>query len=117
VAKANLRLKKPSSYAPLASRVAVLDVLWGGISPLAAFLLRDGTIYSPAGVTRYCVISFFVSLLVFQWFQTSSPISRFYSLRDAFELFKACVLIAALPGHQSERGECGDFSASISPIR
>jgi lipopolysaccharide/colanic/teichoic acid biosynthesis glycosyltransferase len=96
VAKANLRLKKPSSYAPLASRVAVLDVLWGGISPLAAFLLRDGTIYSPAGVTRYCGISFFVSLLVFQWFQTSSPISRFYSLRDAFELFKACVLIAAL---------------------
>ena len=96
MAKANLRLKKPSSYAPLASRVAVLDVLWGGISPLAAFLLRDGTIYSPAGVTRYCVISFFVSLLVFQWFQTSSPISRFYSLRDAFELFKACVLIAAL---------------------
>ena len=96
MAKANLRLKKPSSYAPLASRVAVLDVLWGGISPLAAFLLRDGTIYSPAGVARYCVISFFVSLLVFQWFQTSSPISRFYSLRDAFELFKACVLIAAL---------------------
>jgi lipopolysaccharide/colanic/teichoic acid biosynthesis glycosyltransferase len=96
VAKANRRLKKPSSYAPLASRVAVLDVLWGGISPLAAFLLRDGTIYSPAGVARYCVISFFVSVLVFQWFQTSSPISRFYSLRDAFELFKACVLIAAL---------------------
>ncbi len=78
------------------SRVAVLDVLWGGISPLAAFLLRDGTIYSPSGVARYCGISFFVSLLVFQWFQTSSPISRFYSLRDAFELFKACVLIAAL---------------------
>ena len=76
--------------------MAVLDVLWGGISPLAAFLLRDGTIYSPGGVARYCVISFFVSLLVFQWFQTSSPISRFYSLRDAFELFKACVLIAAL---------------------
>jgi lipopolysaccharide/colanic/teichoic acid biosynthesis glycosyltransferase len=96
VAKAKLRLNKPSSYTPSVSRVAVLDVLWGGISPFAAFFLRDGTIYSPSGVTRYCVISFFVSLLVFQWFQTSSPISRFYSLRDAFELFKACVLIAAL---------------------
>jgi len=35
-------------------------------------------------------------LLVFQWFQTSSPISRFYSIRDAFELIKACVLIATL---------------------
>ena len=96
MAKAKLRLNKPSSYTPSVSRVAVLDVLWGGISPLAAFLLRDGTIYSPPGVARYCGISFFASLLVFQWFQTSSPISRFYSLRDAFELFKACVLIAAL---------------------
>jgi lipopolysaccharide/colanic/teichoic acid biosynthesis glycosyltransferase len=96
VAKAKLRLNKPSSYTPSVSRVAVLDVLWGGISPLAAFLLRDGTIYSPPGVARYCLISFFISLLIFQWFQTSSPISRFYSLRDAFELFKACVLIAAL---------------------
>jgi lipopolysaccharide/colanic/teichoic acid biosynthesis glycosyltransferase len=96
VAKANLRLKKPSSYTPLLSRVAVLDVLWAGVSPLAAFLLRDGTLYSPPGVARYCIVSFLVSLLVFQWFQTSSPISRFYSLRDAFELVKACVLIAAL---------------------
>ena len=96
MAKAKLRLNKPSSYTPLLSRVAVLDVLCGGVSPVAAFLLRDGGIYSPPAVTRYCVISFFVSLLVFQWFQTSSPISRFYSLRDAFELFKACVLIAAL---------------------
>jgi lipopolysaccharide/colanic/teichoic acid biosynthesis glycosyltransferase len=96
VAKAKLRLNKPSSYTPLVSRVAVLDVLWGGISPFAAFLLRDGAIYSPSSVARYCGVSFFVSLLVFQWFQTSSPISRFYSLRDAFELFKACVLIAAL---------------------
>jgi len=60
VAKAKLRLNKPSSYTPSVSRVAVLDVLWGGISPLAAFLLRDGTIYSPPGVARYCLISFFI---------------------------------------------------------
>ena len=69
---------------------------WGGLSPLAAFLLRDGAINSPNGVLTYCGIAFLVSLLVFQWFRTSSPISQFYSIRDAFELIKACVLIAAL---------------------
>jgi lipopolysaccharide/colanic/teichoic acid biosynthesis glycosyltransferase len=98
VAKANLRLKKPSSHTRLVSRVALWDVAWGGLSPLAAFLLRDGTIYSPNAVAVYCGVAFIVSLLVYQWFQTSSPISRFYSLRDAFELAKACVLIAALTG-------------------
>src|SRR5579863_2067367 len=96
VAKINRRLQKPSSHTRLVSRVAILDVLWGGICPCAAFVLRDGTIYSPNGVTIYCGIAFVVSLPVFQWFQTSSPIARYYSIRDAFELIKACVLIAAL---------------------
>lgn len=96
MAKANLRLKRPSSHTRLLSRVIILDVVWGGFSPLVAFLLRDGTIQHPASVATYCVIAFLVSLLVFQWFQTSAPIARFYSLRDAFELLKACVLIAAL---------------------
>ena len=94
--KANRRLRRPSSHTRLLSRVVVLDVVWGGLSPLAAFLLRDGTINSPNGVAIYCGIAFLASLLVFQWFQTSSPISRFYSIRDAVELIKACVLIAAL---------------------
>jgi len=96
VAKANLRLKKPSSHTRLLSRVVILDVLWGGLSPLAAFLLRDGTIKSPNGAATYCGIAFLVSLLVFQWFKTSSPISRFYSIRDAWELIKACALIVAV---------------------
>lgn len=94
--KANRRLRRPSSHTRLLSRVAVWDVVWGGVSPLAAYLLRDGTINSPSGVASYCGIAFLSSLLVFQWFQTSSPISRFYSIRDAFELLKACLLIAAL---------------------
>lgn len=96
VGKANRRLRKPSSYARLLSRIAVWDVAWGGASPLAAFLLRDGTIYSPNVVAAYCGTSFLASLLVFQWFQTGSPISRFYSIRDALELLKACALVAAL---------------------
>ena len=94
--KANLRLRKPSSHTRLFSRVAVWDVVWGGISPLAAYLLRDGTILRPGAVATYCGVAFLASLLVFQWFQTSTPISRFYSIRDAWELLKACVLIAAL---------------------
>ena len=94
--KANRRLRKPSSHTRLLSRVVVLDVVWGGLSPLVAFALRDGTINSPSGVANYCGIAFLASLLVFQWFQTSSPISRFYSIRDAFELIRACMLIAAL---------------------
>jgi lipopolysaccharide/colanic/teichoic acid biosynthesis glycosyltransferase len=96
VIKANRRLGKPSSHTRLLSRVAVWDVVWGGFSPLAAYLLRDGTILRPNGTVTYCGVAFLTSLLVFQWFQTSSPISRFYSIRDAFELIKACVLIAAL---------------------
>jgi FlaA1/EpsC-like NDP-sugar epimerase len=96
VAELNRRLRRPSSHTRLLSRVAVLDVVWGGLSPLAAFLLRDGTIYSPSGAATYCGIAFLVSFFVFQWFRTSSPLSRFYSIRDAWELLKACILIAAL---------------------
>jgi lipopolysaccharide/colanic/teichoic acid biosynthesis glycosyltransferase len=96
VVKPNRRLGKPSSHTRLLSRVAIWDVVWGGLSPLAAYLLRDGTILRPSGTLTYCGVAFFASLLVFQWFQTSSPISRYYSIRDAFELIKACVLIAAL---------------------
>ena len=96
MAKTNRRLNRPSSHTRLLSRVIILDVLWGGLSPLAAFLLRDGTVQSPVSVAIYCGVAFLASLLVFQWFRTSSPIARFYSIRDALELIKACILIAAL---------------------
>lgn len=96
MAKANLRLRRPSSSTRLLSRIALWDVAWGGVSPLAAYLLRDGTIYRPGAVAMYCGISLLASLLIFQWFKTSSPLSRFFSIRDAFELLKACVLVAAL---------------------
>ncbi len=94
--KANRRLRKPSSYTRLLSRVPVYDIAWGSLSPIVAFLLRDGTIYSPGVVAAYCGAALLASLLVFQWFQTGSPIVRFYSLRDAVELIKACALVAAL---------------------
>jgi len=96
VGKANRRLRKPSSYTRLMSRVPVYDIAWGALSPLPAFLLRDGTIYSPWVVATYCAAALLASLAVFQWFQTGSPIVRFYSARDAVELLKACALVAAL---------------------
>ncbi|MGA3310829.1 MAG: sugar transferase [Xanthobacteraceae bacterium] len=96
MAKANHRLKRPSSYTRLLSRVAVWDVAWGGASALFAYFLRDGAINRPDVVAGYCGIALLASLFAFQLFQTSSPISRFYSIRDALELLKACILIAAL---------------------
>jgi lipopolysaccharide/colanic/teichoic acid biosynthesis glycosyltransferase len=96
VGKANRRLRKPSSYIRLVSRVPVYDIAWGALSPLFAFFLRDGTIYSPGVVATYCAAALLASLAVFQWFQTASPIVRFYSARDAVELLKACALVAAL---------------------
>ena len=93
---ANLRLKRPASRTRVLSRVALLDVAWGGASPLLGFLLRDGAINSPAAVAFYCAVALLASLLVFQWFRTSSPIFRYFSIKDALDLFKACVVIAAL---------------------
>jgi FlaA1/EpsC-like NDP-sugar epimerase len=96
VAKANFRLQRPSSHTHVWSRVALFDVAWGGISPAMAYLLRDGAFLRPTGAAFYCGISLAISFLVFQWFRTSSPISRFFSIRDAWKLLKECILIAAL---------------------
>ncbi|HUN98729.1 MAG TPA: sugar transferase, partial [Bradyrhizobium sp.] len=96
MAKANLRLKGPASHARVLSRVALLDVVWGGLSPVAAFLLRDGAIKSPDAVAAYCGISFLAALCIFQWFQTSSPISKYFSIRDALDLLKACIVTVAV---------------------
>lgn len=91
MAKANFRLQSPSSHTRIWSRVKILDVIWGGFSPAAAYLLRDGSFLRPIGTAIYCGISLLISLLIFQWFRTSSPISRFYSLRDAWDLMKAAM--------------------------
>lgn len=97
VANANFRLKRPSSSTRVLSRIAVFDVVWMGVSPLGAFFLRDTDIvYRSGSVVAYCTIAFFCSIVVFQWFNTSAPIARFFSVSDARELFKACVIIAAL---------------------
>jgi hypothetical protein len=85
VAKATLRLQSPSSHTRSWSRIGILDVIWGGASPAAAYLLRDTGFLRPGATVLYCGISLLTSVLVFQWFRTSSPISRFYSLRDGID--------------------------------
>jgi lipopolysaccharide/colanic/teichoic acid biosynthesis glycosyltransferase len=47
------------------------------------------------GIAEYCAIALLCSLVIFQWLQTSAPIPRFFSVSDAFELVKACILVAA----------------------
>jgi lipopolysaccharide/colanic/teichoic acid biosynthesis glycosyltransferase len=96
VSRGPLRLKRPASQTRLLSRVAILDVAWGGATPFLAFLLRDWTINSPQAVIVYCGVALLASLVVSQWLRTSSPIFRYFSLRDASDLLKACVLIAML---------------------
>jgi lipopolysaccharide/colanic/teichoic acid biosynthesis glycosyltransferase len=78
------------------SRLAPFDCFWAGISPILAFLIRDGGINRIDGVAIYCAIALAVSLISFQWFKISSPISEFFSFHDAFTVVKACLTTVAL---------------------
>ena len=61
-----------------------------------AFLIRDGAINRIDSVAVYCAIALAASLIAFQWFKISSPISEFFSFHDAFTVAKACLTTAAL---------------------
>jgi len=58
------------------------------LSPVLAFLIRDGTIYRGDIVAVYCVVALVASLIAFQWFKISSPIPAFFSFHDAFSVAK-----------------------------
>jgi lipopolysaccharide/colanic/teichoic acid biosynthesis glycosyltransferase len=96
--RTNTRLHSPSSQARIFSRVSLFDALWAGISPALAFLVRDAWIDRPDAVVIYCGAAFLASLLTFQLFKLSEPISRFFSTRDAVEVVKACAISVALAG-------------------
>jgi len=78
------------------SPLAPFDVFWAGISPVLAFLIRDGAIYRVDSVAIYCAVALFASLAAFQWFRISSPILEFFSFHDAYTVAKACLTTAAL---------------------
>lgn len=96
MARGPVRLRRPASQSRALSRVALWDLSWGAASPLLALILRDGTIKPIAGALSYSGIAVLASILAFQWFKTSSPIARYFSIRDALVLVKACLVVAAL---------------------
>jgi len=92
----DLRAKLPSSRARVFSRIALFDLVWAGISPILAFLIRDGSINRIDSVAVYCCIALVVSVIVFQWFKISSPIPTFFSVHDALTITQACLTAVAL---------------------
>lgn len=91
-----LRGKIPSSRTRLLCRIAPFDMVWAGVTPVLAFLVRDGAISRLDMVAAYTAVAFIAALITFQWFRTSSPIATYFSVHDAFSVIKACLTTAAL---------------------
>ena len=91
-----LRRRIPSSRNRFLSRIAAFDLVWAGISPAVAFLVRDGRINSVHNIVIYCGIALGVSIVIFQWFRVSSSIPMFFSGHDALTLAQACFIIVAV---------------------
>jgi lipopolysaccharide/colanic/teichoic acid biosynthesis glycosyltransferase len=92
------RLHSPTSRAQLLSRFSVFDVSWAAISPAIAYIIRNGWIDRPDSVAIYCGIAFLASILTFQLFKISKPMSRFFSAGDALEVAKACIISVSIAG-------------------
>ncbi len=92
------RLHSPSSRTRILSRVSLFDLFWAGVSPALAFFVRDAGIYRIDALEIYCAVAFVASLLTFQLFKLSEPMSRFFSVRDAVEVIKACAISVSLAG-------------------
>jgi lipopolysaccharide/colanic/teichoic acid biosynthesis glycosyltransferase len=92
------RALSPSSQARLFSRLSICDVAWAAASPALSYIIRDGGIDRPEAVVMYCVVAFIAALLTFQLFRISQPMSRFFSVRDAVEVAKSCLVSVAIAG-------------------
>lgn len=86
----------PSSRARILCRISPADISWAGVSPILAFLIRDGAINQPDGTLIYCAVALTASIIAFQWFRISSPIVEFFSFHDALVVTKACLTTVAL---------------------
>jgi lipopolysaccharide/colanic/teichoic acid biosynthesis glycosyltransferase len=93
-----LRMHSPTSRTKLLSRFSIFDVLWAAVSPAIAYIIRDGSIDRPDAVAIYCGVAFLASILTFQLFKISKPMSRFFSARDAVEVAKACMISVSIAG-------------------
>src|SRR3977135_2456630 len=89
----NLRL--PASRAHFRLRFSPFDVIWSGISPLAALYLRNAPILSDDSLIpeiSYCLVSLAFSLAAFAAFRVHVGIPRYFSIIDAIDLAKAVVI-------------------------
>jgi lipopolysaccharide/colanic/teichoic acid biosynthesis glycosyltransferase len=89
-----------SSQARLLSRLSIYDVAWAAVSPALACIVRHGGIddVDVDAMLTYCSVALAASLLTFQLFKISRPMSRFFSAPDAIEVAKACLTSVAIAG-------------------
>jgi lipopolysaccharide/colanic/teichoic acid biosynthesis glycosyltransferase len=92
------RALSPSSQARLLSRLSIYDVAWAAVSPVLAVIVRKGGIDHVDAMLTYCSTAFIASVLTFQFFKISQPMSRFFSAPDAVEVAKACLISVAVAG-------------------
>ncbi len=92
------RALPPSSQARLFSRLSIYDVAWAAASPALAYIIRNGGIDRSEAVLIYCIVAFIAALLTFQLFRISQPMSWFFSVRDAVEVAKSCLVSVAVAG-------------------
>ena len=95
------RLHSPTSRTKLLSRFSAFDVFWASLSPALAYILRHGLIdwidrYDAMAI--YCGVAFLTSILTFQLFKISKPMSRYFSAGDAIEVVKACLISVSIAG-------------------
>jgi lipopolysaccharide/colanic/teichoic acid biosynthesis glycosyltransferase len=95
------RLHSPTSRARLLSRFSAFDVFWASLSPALAYILRHGWfewIDRLDAMAIYSGVAFLTSILTFQLFKISKPMSRYFSAGDAIEVAKACVISVSIAG-------------------
>ena len=92
----NSHRKIPSSRSRPFPRLGIFDIAWASICPLLAFLIRDGVIYRIDIVAIYSCMALCSSLVCFQWFRISEPISIYLSAHDASKIVQACLATVSL---------------------
>jgi lipopolysaccharide/colanic/teichoic acid biosynthesis glycosyltransferase len=92
------RALSPSSQTQLLSRFSIYDIVLAAVSPALAYIVRQGGIDHIDAAVIYCSTAFVTSILTFQIFKISQPMSRFFSAPDALEVAKACSIAVAVTG-------------------
>lgn len=86
----------PTSRVRAFPRIGTFDVVWAFLTPILAFLVRDGTVRQVDVFAIYCCTALIASLVVFQWFKINSPLAPYFSINDALTITKATLTTVAL---------------------